>query len=78
VWESLGDYDLQADLARLRIPSLVVAGRHDPIPLDTAERSAASLGADLVVLEDSGHCPHVEEPVRFTAVLDAWLPAEAA
>jgi proline iminopeptidase len=78
VWESLGEYDLHADLARLRVPSLVLAGRDDPIPLDAAERSAASLGAELIVFETSGHCPHVEQPERFTAVLDAWLPAEAA
>jgi proline iminopeptidase len=77
VWESLGEYDLHADLARLRVPSLVLAGRHDPIPIDAAERSAASLGAALVVFEASGHCPHVEEPERFAAVLDGWLPAEA-
>jgi proline iminopeptidase len=56
----------------------VLAGRHDPIPVDAAERTAATLGAELVVFEASGHCPHVEEPERFSAVLDAWLPAEAA
>jgi pimeloyl-ACP methyl ester carboxylesterase len=78
VWESLGEYDLHADLARLRVPALVIAGRHDPIPVNAAERSAASLGAELIVFEASGHCPHVEEPERFAAVLDAWLPREAA
>lgn len=78
VWDSLGSYDLEADLRGLRIPSLVLAGRHDPIPLYTAERSAAALGAELVVFDASGHCPHVEEPGRFVAALDAWLPSEAA
>jgi proline iminopeptidase len=78
VWDSLGEYDLGTDLRGLRVPSLVLAGRHDPIPVDAAERTAAALGAELVVFEASGHCPHVEEPERFSAVLDAWLPAEAA
>jgi proline iminopeptidase len=78
VWDSLGEYDPGTDLRSLRIPSLVLAGRHDPIPVDAAERTAATLGAELVVFEASGHCPHVEEPERFSAVLDAWLPAEAA
>lgn len=78
VWESLGDYDLHADLGRLRVPAVVLAGRHDPIPLDTVEATARSLHAELVVFDDSGHCPHVEEPERFAAVLDAWLPARAA
>jgi proline iminopeptidase len=74
VWSSLGEYDLRKDLASLRTPSRVFAGRHDPIPLDTAEETAARLGADLVVFEASGHCPHVEEPERFVAAVDDWLP----
>jgi len=78
VWESLGAYDLDADLRGLRIPSLVLAGRHDPIPVDAAARTAASLGAEMLMFEASGHCPHVEEPERFTTLLDAWLPPEAA
>jgi proline-specific peptidase len=78
VWDSLGDYDLEADLRALRVPCLVLAGRHDPIPVDAARRIADCLAAEMVVLEDSGHCPHVEEPERFTAVLDGWLPREAA
>lgn len=75
VWESLGDYDLRASLDVLDVAAAVLAGRHDPIPLDTAEATAARLGAELTVFEESGHCPHVEEPERFTAVLQGWLPA---
>lgn len=75
VWDSLGDYDLHDALRELRVPSLVLAGRDDPIPLDTAEATARSLHADLVVFDESGHCPHVEEPARFASTLDAWLPA---
>jgi pimeloyl-ACP methyl ester carboxylesterase len=75
VWESLGDYDLRGSLDAIRVPAVVLAGRHDPIPLDAAEETAARLAATLVVFEQSGHCPHVEEPERFAAVLDAWLPA---
>lgn len=77
VWKSLGDYDLRASLDALDVPALVLAGRHDPIPLDTAEDTASRLGGELVVFEASGHCPHVEEPERFTAVLDAWLRGPA-
>ncbi len=73
VWASLGHYDLRTDLRGLAIPARVFAGRHDPIPLDAAETTAACLGAELVVFEASGHCPHVEEPDAFVAVLDPWL-----
>src|SRR6266550_7220038 len=33
VWESLGDFDLIHDLKGIKIPSIVVPGRGDPIPL---------------------------------------------
>jgi proline iminopeptidase len=75
VWDSLGDYDLRGSLASVAVPAIVLAGRHDPIPLDAAEETAGCLDAPLVVFEESGHCPHVEEPERFRAVLDDWLPA---
>lgn len=75
VWESLGAYHLLAALEGLRIEALVIAGRHDPIPLDAPEAIAARLDGSLVIFEASGHCPHVEEPERFAEVLDAWLPA---
>lgn len=75
VWESLGEYDLTPFLPSVRAPALVLAGRHDPIPLEAVADTAERLGAELVVFEASGHCPHVEEPERFADVLDRWLPA---
>ncbi len=74
VWRSLGDYDLTSELERIRVPSLVMYGRHDPIPLWSAEDTARRLNAQLVVLEESGHVPYVEETSRFVAVLDQFLP----
>jgi pimeloyl-ACP methyl ester carboxylesterase len=75
VWESLGEYDLRTALQGIGIPSLVLAGRHDPIPLDAPGEIAARFDCAVRVFEASGHCPHVEEPERFTEVLDSWLPA---
>jgi proline iminopeptidase len=77
VWRSLGQYDLRPALDRLAIPTRVFAGRHDPIPLDTAQDTAQRLHADLVVFEHSGHCPYVEETERFVTELDRWLPCAA-
>ena len=62
VWQSLGDFDLRRALERLDIPALVVHGRQDPIPLASSESVAEALGARLVVLEDCGHVPYVEQP----------------
>lgn len=79
VWDSLGDYDLAADgsLAAIRIPTLIVHGRQDPIPLASSERCAQLLGARLVVLENCGHVPYVEQPAALFAAIDAFLTQNA-
>jgi proline iminopeptidase len=75
VWDSLGDYDLAADgsLALIRMPSLVVHGRQDPIPLESSERLAEITHAKLSVLEGCGHVPYVEQPERLFASIGAFL-----
>ena len=62
VWQSLGDFDLRPALERVAIPALVVHGRQDPIPLASSESVAEALRARLVVLENCGHVPYVEQP----------------
>jgi pimeloyl-ACP methyl ester carboxylesterase len=74
VWRSLGEYDLTEDLTHLDIPALVLHGRHDPIPVEAAERIASLLGARFEVFEHSGHLPHVEEYDRFVKTVDDFLP----
>lgn len=79
VWESLGAFDLVRDLAAVRVPALVVHGRQDPIPLASAEAVAGALRATLIVLEDCGHVPYVEQPEGLFTALRAFLrPGPAA
>lgn len=80
VWESLGDFDLVPRLAALRgIPSLIVHGREDPIPLASSEAAARAMDTELVVIEQCGHVPYVEQSASlFDAVnhfLDIRVPA---
>ncbi|HLB37118.1 MAG TPA: alpha/beta fold hydrolase [Gemmatimonadales bacterium] len=77
VWRSLGEYDFTAELEHLRVPALVMHGRHDPIPLWCAEDTARRLNARLVVLDASGHVAYVEETARFVSELDHFLPRAA-
>ncbi len=71
VWSSLGDFDLTSRLTDVAVPSLIVHGRQDPIPLESSEIAARALGARLVVLDDCGHVPYVEQPQSlFDAVRD--------
>jgi proline iminopeptidase len=75
VWASLGDYDLRPRLEALRgIPSLVLHGENDPIPIATARVTADLIGAEFHALPRCGHVPYVEAFDTFVAVLDGFLP----
>jgi proline iminopeptidase len=78
VWESLGDYDVVAALAGIRADALVVHGAQDPIPLDSSAAIAGALGARLVVLDDCGHVPYVEQREALFTVLREFLSPERA
>ena len=73
VWESLADFDLIRDLEGIKIPSIVIHGRDDPIPLASTVEAARALGTNLVVLDECGHVPYVEQPQRLFAALDPFL-----
>ncbi len=73
VWESLGEFDLIPALAALTIPTLVVHGREDPIPLASAEAAANALRAERVWLEDCGHVPYVEQAAALFAAVASFL-----
>jgi proline iminopeptidase len=73
VWESLGDFDLTGSLASVRCPALVVHGGEDPIPLESSELVARTLGARLIVLDGSGHVPYVEQPDALFGAIEHFL-----
>ncbi|HST07868.1 MAG TPA: alpha/beta hydrolase [Gemmatimonadaceae bacterium] len=73
VWESLGDFDVIDDLKGLRVPSIVIAGRDDPIPLASTREAADALGVTPVVLDACGHVPYVEQPAKLFAAIDPFL-----
>jgi proline iminopeptidase len=73
VWHSLGDYDALQLLPAIHCPTLVLHGRQDPVPLASSEAVAAGLHAKLVVIDDCGHVPFVEQPAAAFAAIDAFL-----
>ncbi|MEO8910677.1 MAG: alpha/beta hydrolase [Gemmatimonadaceae bacterium] len=73
VWESLGDFDVTKDLEGIRVPSIIIHGRDDPIPLASSVEASRALGTKLVVLDDCGHVPYVEQPKQLFAALDSFL-----
>jgi proline iminopeptidase len=73
VWESLGNFDLIGDLEGIKIPSIVIHGRDDPIPLASSVEASRAIGTDLVVLDGCGHVPYVEQPKPLFSALDTFL-----
>jgi proline iminopeptidase len=74
IWRSLGEYDLRPELPKLRgVPVLVVHGIKDVIPIESAEDTAALLGARLVRLDACGHVPYIEAAPQFFAAVDQFL-----
>ena len=73
VWESLGDFDLVGELRQLRVPAVFVHGREDPIPLASSEDGSKAMSAPLVVLDDCGHVPYVEQPAALFAAITDFL-----
>jgi proline iminopeptidase len=74
VWRSLGDYDLRPRLPELAgIPSLVLHGTEDPIPIDAARVAAELLGAEFHPVPRCGHVPYVEAFETFRTVVGRFL-----
>jgi proline iminopeptidase len=73
VWDSLGNFDLMGDLEGIRTPSIVIHGRDDPIPLASSVEASRAIGANLMVLDDCGHVPYVEQPKQLFSALDTFL-----
>ncbi|MEU2253572.1 alpha/beta hydrolase [Nocardia xishanensis] len=63
--------DDRADLPGMSVPVLVIVGRHDVIcgPRWAEELHRLIPDSQLLVLENSGHLGHLEEPERFAAAV---------
>lgn len=72
--ESLGDWDIREELARVRAPVLVLHGEQDPMPLASARLWVDALpNARLFTVANSAHVPHVDQPAIFFAAAEAFL-----
>jgi proline iminopeptidase len=68
-------YDVSADLPGVTAPTLVCSGRHDWVtPVVECERVAELIpNAELVMFEQSGHMPFIEEQDKFVEVVRDFL-----
>jgi proline iminopeptidase len=70
-------YDIRDKLPQITAPTLITVGRDDWItPVEASEEMARLIpNARLVVFENSGHSPQLEEPERFQQVVREFLVA---
>lgn len=73
--EVLAGWSSADRLSAIRVPTLVVVGRHDRISSPAQARRIARRvpDAQLVELEHSGHFPWLEEPERFLGIVREWI-----
>ena len=69
------DFDILKQLSPPGFPVLFVHGRDDPIPAESSIEGARAMEAELVLLDECGHVPYVEQPGELFAALDRFLIA---
>lgn len=70
------EYNLLPKLKRLAIPTLILHGDYDFIPVDRVTPIAQAIpGAHLVLLQDCGHFAFLECPDQVRQEIDAFLHA---
>jgi len=71
---SLRDWSVVDRLPSITVPTLVLTGRYDEATPETVRPFLERIpGARGVVLEESSHMPHLEEPARFQEIVELFL-----
>ena len=66
--------DQHADLQKLKIPTLIIRGESDVIPMSAANSMAHSIkSSKLVVLKNCGHFPYIEQPAQWLEAVEMFL-----
>jgi proline iminopeptidase len=76
IFELMPGFNVVDRLSQIHVPALVLAGRDDWImPVrEGAERLHAGLpNSQLVIFEQSGHFPWIEEPEAFLTTVRQWM-----
>ena len=71
---SIKDWQSKDRLNEIRVPTLLVSGRHDEAtPALQQVLLDGIAGSEWVCFEESSHMPHVEERERYMQVVGDWL-----
>lgn len=67
-------YDITKDLKSLNVPTLVIHGDHDPIPVKAAQKIAHSIPhSQFVLIKNCGHFPYIEKPEELFDAIQHFL-----
>ena len=71
--------DQQKTLRALRVPALILGGRHDSLCPPRRQEFMATMAwpSRLVILAEAGHVPTLEAPGAVTAAMADWLDRQA-
>ena len=73
---SIKDWQSKDRLGEIRVPTLLVSGRHDEATPALQQVLLDGIdGSEWVCFEESSHMPHVEERERYLQVVGDWLAA---
>jgi proline iminopeptidase len=65
------------ELKSLGIPTLIISGDHEFIPVATAEHITQAIpNAHMVTLKDCGHFPYIECPAAVREQIDVFFRAK--
>jgi pimeloyl-ACP methyl ester carboxylesterase len=72
----LQEADLEPQLHRLKLPTLVVCGEFDQATPPVLNKAIAGKveGATYIELPGCGHCPPLEQPQQFLAAIKTFVP----
>ena len=72
---AIRDMDQFSSLASIKVPTLIVVGRHDlGTPVSAAEVLHENIeGSELAIIEDAAHLCNMEQPVAFNNVVLDFL-----
>ena len=65
----------ETDFSKIKFPTLILAGRKDPLrnPGFAEELQKEIQGSELVILEDAGHCPQLDNPDAYVKAVVGFL-----
>ena len=78
--KGMAEFDVSEEIGTLRVPTLVISGEADVlVPTENSRRMAERIpGADLVIVENTGHHFYSERPEASAAAILAFLARHAS